>query len=94
MKFDVSVAKEERLGTCALRTSLLLMSACIACITGKENFPSVRSSAKPFFEVYCFVWYKTRVERYGSSKLTSALWRFIRSSRIWPNSPSKLTSGT
>jgi hypothetical protein len=25
----------------------------MACTTGKENFPSVRSSAKPFAAAYC-----------------------------------------
>lgn len=28
------------------------MSACILCTTGKENLPSVRSSAKPLLVVY------------------------------------------
>ena len=36
-----------------LRTCRLDLSACIPCTTGKENFPSERSSANPLFEVYC-----------------------------------------
>ena len=35
-----------------LMTCRLDLSACIPWTTGKENFPSVRSSAKPLFDVY------------------------------------------
>ena len=35
-----------------LSRRLFVGSAWIPWITGKENFPSVKSSAKPFFNVY------------------------------------------
>jgi hypothetical protein len=36
-----------------LRICLLEVSARMPWTTGNENFPSVKSSAKPLFEEYC-----------------------------------------
>lgn len=61
----------------SLSTWRLEVSARMPWTTGKENFPSVRSSAKPLFSVYCLWYYVRWTMNRRTIKRTCVLCRFM-----------------
>jgi len=62
--------KREKMFPYALNTCRLPVLAWMACMTGNENLPSVRSSANPLFEVYWFIlWWDLVGEIWESNPL-------------------------